>query len=260
MLVQGRRPGLRPRSSTSTPIAFPNYDGNGMFLSAGNALVNPHVGLLFIDFEERKRMRLNGIAEHVDERPAARRVPRGAVPLARARDRGVPELPALHPPLQARRALALRAEVRLQRRRCRTGSAASGRATCSPPDDPAYSQDAEVLEGEDVAGVVEAEERVDDDRVELGARRLASRRTASSPGRRGRYGRSVTIAWKASQTSTMRASSGMSSPSSVRVAEPVPALVARADDRAHVGETIDRREDLLAQLRVLISRSRTPRR
>ena len=43
-------------------IAFPNYDGNGMYLSMGNALVNPHVGLLFIDFENRKRMRLNGVA------------------------------------------------------------------------------------------------------------------------------------------------------------------------------------------------------
>jgi predicted pyridoxine 5'-phosphate oxidase superfamily flavin-nucleotide-binding protein len=48
-------------------IMFPNYDGNGMFLSAGNALVNHHVGLLFISFEERKRMRLNGLAEHVDD-------------------------------------------------------------------------------------------------------------------------------------------------------------------------------------------------
>ncbi|MFZ1881835.1 MAG: pyridoxamine 5'-phosphate oxidase family protein [Gaiellaceae bacterium] len=50
-------------------VAFPNYDGNGMFLSAGNALVNPNVGLLFISFVERKRMRLNGIAEHVDDDP-----------------------------------------------------------------------------------------------------------------------------------------------------------------------------------------------
>jgi len=41
-------------------IAFPSYDGNGMYLSAGNMLVNPHVGLLFIDFEGRKRLRLNG--------------------------------------------------------------------------------------------------------------------------------------------------------------------------------------------------------
>lgn len=50
-------------------IVFPNYDGNGMFLSAGNAVVNPHVGLLFISFEERKRLRLNGVAEHVDDDP-----------------------------------------------------------------------------------------------------------------------------------------------------------------------------------------------
>ncbi len=50
-------------------IAFPNYDGNGMFLTAGNALVNPHVGLLFIDFENRKRMRLNGIASQAEDDP-----------------------------------------------------------------------------------------------------------------------------------------------------------------------------------------------
>ncbi len=50
-------------------IAFPNYDGNGMFLTAGNAVVNSHVGLLFIQFEERKRLRLNGTAEHLDADP-----------------------------------------------------------------------------------------------------------------------------------------------------------------------------------------------
>jgi uncharacterized protein len=48
-------------------IAFPNYDGNGMYLTMGNLAVNPHVGLLFIDFEGRKRMRLNGVAS-IDER------------------------------------------------------------------------------------------------------------------------------------------------------------------------------------------------
>ena len=49
-------------------VAFPNYDGNGMYLSMGNALVNPHVGMLFIDFvsERPSRLRLNGIAS-VDE-------------------------------------------------------------------------------------------------------------------------------------------------------------------------------------------------
>src|SRR4051794_41556987 len=41
-------------------IAFPSYDGNGMYLSAGNALANPRVGLLFIDFENQWRMRGNG--------------------------------------------------------------------------------------------------------------------------------------------------------------------------------------------------------
>jgi len=43
-------------------IAFPSYDGNGMYLSTGNVLRNPNVGLLFIDFEEQKRLRLNGVA------------------------------------------------------------------------------------------------------------------------------------------------------------------------------------------------------
>jgi predicted pyridoxine 5'-phosphate oxidase superfamily flavin-nucleotide-binding protein len=41
-------------------IAWPNYDGNGMFLSLGNAAVNPWVGLLFIDFESPRRLRLEG--------------------------------------------------------------------------------------------------------------------------------------------------------------------------------------------------------
>jgi uncharacterized protein len=43
-------------------IAFPSYDGNGMYLSAGNVLVNPDVGMLFIDFERGHRMRLEGTA------------------------------------------------------------------------------------------------------------------------------------------------------------------------------------------------------
>jgi hypothetical protein len=50
-------------------IAFPNYDGNGMYLSAGNLLANPHVGLLFIDFVSARpsRLRLNGIASIIDD-------------------------------------------------------------------------------------------------------------------------------------------------------------------------------------------------
>ncbi|HXK33926.1 MAG TPA: pyridoxamine 5'-phosphate oxidase family protein [Dehalococcoidia bacterium] len=43
-------------------IAFPNYDGNGMYLSMGNLVKTRQAGLLFIDFENQWRMRLNGEA------------------------------------------------------------------------------------------------------------------------------------------------------------------------------------------------------
>jgi uncharacterized protein len=44
-------------------LAFPNYDGNGMYLSMGNVEATHRVGLLFIDFEHQRRMRVDGIAE-----------------------------------------------------------------------------------------------------------------------------------------------------------------------------------------------------
>jgi len=50
-------------------IAFPIYDGNGMYLTAGNLLATKKVGLLFIDLEGRKRMRLNGEASVADDDP-----------------------------------------------------------------------------------------------------------------------------------------------------------------------------------------------
>jgi predicted pyridoxine 5'-phosphate oxidase superfamily flavin-nucleotide-binding protein len=43
-------------------LAFPNYDGNGMYLSMGNLSRNPEVGLLFVDFERGKRLRVQGQA------------------------------------------------------------------------------------------------------------------------------------------------------------------------------------------------------
>lgn len=43
-------------------IAFPSYDGNGMYLSMGNIGERPKVGLLFIDFETPNRLRLHGEA------------------------------------------------------------------------------------------------------------------------------------------------------------------------------------------------------
>jgi predicted pyridoxine 5'-phosphate oxidase superfamily flavin-nucleotide-binding protein len=43
-------------------LVFPSYDGNGMFKSLGNIRANPAVGLLFINFESPKRLRVNGTA------------------------------------------------------------------------------------------------------------------------------------------------------------------------------------------------------
>ncbi|HUR76931.1 MAG TPA: pyridoxamine 5'-phosphate oxidase family protein [Acidimicrobiales bacterium] len=49
-------------------LAFPDYDGNGMFRSLGNVVVNPKVGMLFIDFAHPNRMRVNGTATiHEDD-------------------------------------------------------------------------------------------------------------------------------------------------------------------------------------------------
>jgi len=43
-------------------LMFPSYDGNGMFLSLGNLEVNASVGLLFVDFPNQRRLRVNGRA------------------------------------------------------------------------------------------------------------------------------------------------------------------------------------------------------
>jgi predicted pyridoxine 5'-phosphate oxidase superfamily flavin-nucleotide-binding protein len=45
-----------------TTIAFPNYDGNGQYMTGGNILETGKVGMLFVDFENQWRMRLNGTA------------------------------------------------------------------------------------------------------------------------------------------------------------------------------------------------------
>jgi len=50
-----------------TTLAFPLYDGNGMYLSAGNMLAKSNVGMLFVDFEQQSRLRVNGsasVSEH----------------------------------------------------------------------------------------------------------------------------------------------------------------------------------------------------
>lgn len=58
---KGGTPGF-VRVLDAQTIAFPSYDGNGMYMSMGNISGNPEVGLLFIDFEKPFRLRLQGRA------------------------------------------------------------------------------------------------------------------------------------------------------------------------------------------------------
>jgi hypothetical protein len=58
---KGGTPGF-VRVLSPTSLAFPSYDGNGMYLSMGNISANPEIGLLFIDFEKPFRMRAQGRA------------------------------------------------------------------------------------------------------------------------------------------------------------------------------------------------------
>ena len=58
---KGGAPGF-VRVTHSRNLVFPNYDGNGMFMSMGNIEAQRKVGLLFIDFETPHRLRLRGAA------------------------------------------------------------------------------------------------------------------------------------------------------------------------------------------------------
>lgn len=65
-------------------LAFPVYDGNGMFLSTGNMAENPQVGLLFMDFADGSRLRLTGEASIDPTDPLAASFP-GAQLVVRVR-------------------------------------------------------------------------------------------------------------------------------------------------------------------------------
>lgn len=65
---KGGKPGF-VRVVAPDTLAFPSYDGNGMYRSLGNVLINPNVGMLFIDFESPKRLRVNGIARVNEDDP-----------------------------------------------------------------------------------------------------------------------------------------------------------------------------------------------
>jgi uncharacterized protein len=60
---KGGAPGF-VRATAPNRIVFPDFDGNGMFRSLGNVLVNPNIALLFIVLgTPAKRLRINGRAE-----------------------------------------------------------------------------------------------------------------------------------------------------------------------------------------------------
>jgi len=58
---KGGAPGF-VRVTGERTLVFPNYDGNGMFMSAGNIAATGMVGLLFVDFERPHRLRVRGKA------------------------------------------------------------------------------------------------------------------------------------------------------------------------------------------------------
>lgn len=68
-------------------LVFPCYDGNGMFLSMGNIAANPKIGLLFMDFERPRRLRVQGLAR-IDESEARAAYP-GALLLVRVAPRQI---------------------------------------------------------------------------------------------------------------------------------------------------------------------------
>jgi Predicted flavin-nucleotide-binding protein structurally related to pyridoxine 5''-phosphate oxidase len=66
---KGGAPGF-VRVTGPSEIAFPDYDGNGMFKSLGNIIVNPSVGVLFIAMHDKpRRLRVNGEARVSDSDP-----------------------------------------------------------------------------------------------------------------------------------------------------------------------------------------------
>ena len=81
-------------------LVFPSYDGNGMFKSLGNIRANSAVGLLFLSFEQPKRLRVNGTATVSSDDSAIGLFP-GAQLLVRVTPRHIfPNCPRYIPQMQ----------------------------------------------------------------------------------------------------------------------------------------------------------------
>ena len=85
-------------------LVFPSYDGNGMFRSVGNLLVNPWVGMLFIDFERPRRLRVNGRATVHHEHAWLERFPEADLLVEVAVENAFPNCPRYIHKLGAREA------------------------------------------------------------------------------------------------------------------------------------------------------------
>lgn len=69
-------------------LAFPSFNGNGMYLAAGNILENPKVGMLFVNWEKGSRLRIHGEASIDLDDPLASVFPEAQF-LVRVRTTGV---------------------------------------------------------------------------------------------------------------------------------------------------------------------------
>jgi predicted pyridoxine 5'-phosphate oxidase superfamily flavin-nucleotide-binding protein len=97
---KGGTPGF-VRVTDESELAFPDYDGNGMFKSLGNMLVNPAVGLLFIAMHGKpQRLRVNGTATVSPDDPMLARTV-GAQLIVRVMARAIfPNCPRYIPTMQ----------------------------------------------------------------------------------------------------------------------------------------------------------------
>jgi predicted pyridoxine 5'-phosphate oxidase superfamily flavin-nucleotide-binding protein len=97
--LKGGAPGF-VRVAAADELVFPDYDGNGMFLSVGNISANPNIGLLFIDFEKPRRLRVNGTASVSRDDPLMKNTV-GAQLIVRVRARAIfPNCPRYVPKMQ----------------------------------------------------------------------------------------------------------------------------------------------------------------
>ena len=124
-------------------LAIPDYDGNGQYRSWGNVRVNPQVGLLFVDFETPKRLRVNGTAVVSQDDPLLRGIPGRGVRDPPGGAAHLSELPALHPQDAAGRGIRVcaapgihAAGARLENLRCVQGRAAAARPRATGNDLP----------------------------------------------------------------------------------------------------------------------------